>query len=516
MRELFLILAIVWLPESFAELKLPGIFGDHMVLQRGQENLIWGWDIPRTQVSVSFSGQRQTAIAGADGKWSIGLSAQPANAKPQTITVIGTTKREIHDVLIGEVWLCSGQSNMDLKLDYDSNGDLEAAASNLPNLRLILVPQVGPPEYQSDFKAEWRASTPETARRFSAVGFLFGRYIHEVLGVPVGLIDNAWGGSTTEAWIRRETLQKDPRFQALVAAAAKKDADFLSPTGKAGYDRAVAEWKVVAEKAVAEGRAVPGGPPNWRAGGTRPGNLFAGILNPIIGYGLRGVVWYQGESNANRAYEHGYLFPLLIEQWRKEWRQGDFSFYWVQLPRFNAAKSIPGDSEWAELRETQTKTLRLPNTGQAVSIDLGEAQTIHPRNKHEVAARLARWALVKDYYLKMPNRSPEFRTLEIADSKATLGFDCFGSSLKTFDVAAVQGFAICGSDRVWHWAKATIIAPNKVDVESTEVPRPIAVRYAWADNPACNLYSEDCLPVTPFRTDDFDMTTKVSPKKVQP
>ena len=515
MRKLLLLLAIVWLPATFADLKLPGIFGNHMVLQRGQANLIWGWDTPGTRVTVSFSGQRQTSVASADGRWSAEFKAQPANAVPQTIIIVGTTKREILDVLVGEVWLCSGQSNMDLKLDYDSNGDLEAAASNLPNLRLLVVPQVGPPDLQTDFEGEWRPSTPATARRFSAVGFLFGRYIHEVLCVPVGIIDNAWGGSTTEAWIRREDLEKNPNFQELIVAAKKKDADLLSPNVKAEYERAVAEWKLKAEKAVAEGRPVPGGPPNWQAGGTRPGNLFAGILNPIIGYGLKGVVWYQGESNTNRAYEHGYLFPFLIEQWRKEWRQGDFSFYWVQLPRFSAAKSMPSDSEWAELRETQTRALRLPNTGQAVCIDLGEAQNIHPRNKHEVAVRLARWALAKDYGLKIPYRSPEFRTLEIAGNKATIVFDCFGSSLKTFDVGEVQGFSICGSDKAWHWAKATITAPNKVEVKSDEVSIPVAVRYAWADNPNCNLYSEDCLPVTPFRTDEFDMITQPSYTKVR-
>ncbi len=484
-----------------------------MVLQRGQTNPIWGWDAPGTHITLRFAGQNYSVITGADGKWIIRLIALPANAKSQTITITGTTKRVIQDVLIGEVWICSGQSNMDLKLDFDSNGDIEAAASNLPNLRLILVPQVGPPELQTDFKGEWRSSTPETAKHFSAVGFLFGRYIHQALGLPVGLIDNAWGGSTTEAWISREALERESCFAALLTVAAKKDAYWQSPTGKADYGQAVAEWKVACGRAIAEGSPIPGGPPNWIAGGTRPGNLFAGILNPIVGYGIKGVVWYQGEANASRAYEHRDLFPFLIENWRREWRQGDFPFYWVQLPRFNAVKVAPGDSDWAELRETQTSAMRLPHTGQAVAIDLGEAQTIHPRNKHEVAARLARWALAKDYGLKMPYHSPEFSSLEILGNKAVITFNCFGSLLRTFDVADVRGFALCGPDRVWHWATARIIAPDKVAVESDSVPRPIAVRYAWAENPECNLISGDSLPVTPFRTDDFPMTTKPSSDK---
>jgi sialate O-acetylesterase len=223
---------------------------------------------------------------------------------------------------------------------------------------------------------------------------------------------------------------------------------------------------------------------------------------------MKGVIWYQGESNASTAYEHATLFPFLIEQWRKEWGQGDFSFYWVQLADFRAEKPTPGDSDWAELRETQTKTLRLPNTGQAVIIDLGEGRDIHPRNKYDVASRLVRWALVKDYGLNFPYRSPEFKSVAIAGNTATVTIDCFGSSLKTFDVTEVKGFAICGADKVWHWANATIVGRDKVAVKSDQVAAPIAVRYAWADNPACNLYSTDGLPVTPFRTDDFDMITK--------
>ncbi|MEO6245600.1 MAG: sialate O-acetylesterase, partial [Opitutaceae bacterium] len=381
----------------------------------------------------------------------------------------------------------------------------------LPNLRLISVPQVGTQELKTDFKGQWRASTAETARTFSAVGFLFGRYIHQIVGVPVGLIDNAWGGSAAEAWIRRTTIENDPSFKALMTGTVKREADLQSEKGKADFARSVADHKTAAAKAKAEKKAPPRAPVDWLTGNARPGNIFAGVVNPTLGYGMKGVVWYQGESNAGRAYEHAELFPFLIEQWRKEWGQGDFSFYWVQLADFKAEKAAPGESDWAELRETQTKTLRLPNTGQAVIIDLGEGKDIHPRNKHDVASRLVRWALVKDYGLKFPFRSPEYQSVEITGNKATVTIDCFGSTLRAFDVTDAKGFAVCGEDRKWVWATGKIVGPNKVEVTSDQVAAPIAVRYAWADNPVCNLFSADGLPVTPFRTDNFDMITKPKP-----
>jgi sialate O-acetylesterase len=494
-----------------AELKLPAIIGDHMVLQQKLANPIWGWDTPGAKVTVTFAGQSHTATAAGDGKWTVKLAPVPANATPQVITITGTSRVEINDVLVGEVWMCSGQSNMGFKLNSDWNGDLEAAASNLPNLRLISVPQVGTQELKTDFKGQWRASTPETARSFTAVGFLYGRYIHEILGVPVGLIDNAWGGSAAEAWIRRTTIENDPRFKALMDSTVKREADLQSEKGKADLAAAQAKWKENVAKAKAEKKPAPPAPPQYLTGNARPGNIFAGVVHPTLGYGLKGVIWYQGESNAGRAYEHATLFPFLIEQWRKEWGQGDFSFYWVQLADFKAEKALPGESDWAELRETQTKTMRLPNTGQAVIIDLGEGKDIHPRNKHDVAARLVRWALVKDYGLKLPYRSPEFQSVDFAGNKATVTIDCFGSTLRAFDVAEARGFAICGEDRKWVWATGRVIAPNKVEVTSDQVAAPVAVRYAWADNPVCNLFSNDGLPVTPFRTDDFDMITKPKP-----
>ena len=513
MKKSGLLLAslLAFAPALRAELKLPAIIGDHMILQQKQFNPIWGWDTPGTKVTVKFGSQTHTATAGSDGKWTVKLNPVAASANPQTLTISGSNQRALEDVLVGEVWMCSGQSNMGFVLGRGLNGDIEAAASNLPNLRLIKVPPIGTQELASDFRGEWSASTPETARNFSAVGFLYGRTLHQVLGVPVGLIDNAWGGSAAEAWIRRSSLEKDPRFKPLMERTAKREAELESPKGRADFAKHLAGWKIASADPKTAKKAGPRPPLGWLAAQHRPGNIFAGMVNPTLGYGIKGVIWYQGETNVPQAHEYHALFPFMVEQWRQEWKQGDFPFYWVQLADFKAEKAMPAESDWAELREAQTKALKLPNTGQAVIIDVGEGKDIHPRNKHEVAARLVRWALARDYGLKFPFRSPEFKSMTIAGSAATITIDCFGSTLRPFDTKDAKGFALCGEDKVWHWAKGEILGPDTVRVKSAQVAKPVAVRYAWADNPVCNLFSNDGLPVTPFRTDDFPMSTTPKP-----
>lgn len=502
----FLLLNLIVATAGHAGLTLPAIFGDHMVLQQKQADSIWGWDTPGTKVTVSFAGKNYSAIAGVDGRWTVKLAPLPANAEPETLKITGTTERELHDVLIGEVWVCSGQSNMEFELATEWNGDLAAAAANLPGIRLIKVPHTGAQELQNDFSGSWQPATPEAAKKFSAVGFLFGRHLHDILRVPVGLIDNAWGGSTAEAWVPRAELAKDGRFQPLMERNLEREAELLPDHGEGEYQRAMTKWR--AECVSAGTTNPPWKPEHWLEGRDRVGNLYAGVLHPILGYGIKGVIWYQGESNVGRAYEYATLFPFLIEQWRKAWGQGDFPFYWVQLPCFGEVALEPGEGDWAELREAQSRALKLPNTGQAVSIDLGEADDVHPRNKYDVAARLVRWALAKDYGLQVPYRSPEFQHLTITSNKMLVTFNCFGSSLRPFGTLKAGGFAVCGTDKAWHWAVGNIVGSNQVELVCQDVGHPVAVRYAWANNPRCNLYSNDGLPVTPFRTDDFEMITR--------
>ena len=520
MRTPFLLLFLSSALVAHAELRLPAIIGDNMVLQQKQTNPIWGWDTPGTTVKVSFGSQTKSATADAKGKWTVKLDPVSANAEPAAMSIAGTTKRELKNILVGEVWLCSGQSNMGFNLGSVWDSDLDIATAKYPNIRLISVPQVGTQELQDDFKGQWEECSPTTAGAFTAVGYHYGRVLHEMLGVPVGLIDNAWGGSACEAWVRRDVLEQDARFKKMIAQWKQTESTFTDAAFEkqlADHEMKLEAWTAARKTAIKEGKMftgnAPRAPQNPLRGQKRPGNLYAGCLNPIIGYGIKGAIWYQGESNASQAHEYGYLFPLMITHWRSEWKQGDFPFYWVQLADFKPEMSEPGDSDWAELRESQTKTMsKIANGGQCVITDLGEANDIHPKNKRDVAERLARWALAKDYGMKLPYRSPEYKDMKIAGGKALLTFDHAPYGLRTVDVDEAKGFAICGTDKKWVWAKASIIGgskkgTNQIEVSSPLVATPVAVRYAWGDNPVCNVFSIEGLPLTPFRTDDFPMTT---------
>ncbi len=396
------------------DVALPAIFGSHMVLQRGQKDRVWGKADPGEEVTVQIGDQARTARADDGGKWAVTLDPMPAGG-PLTMTVKGKNTVTLDDVLVGEVWVCSGQSNMQFAVNQSYDGDLASLAARDPMIRLISVPQVGTQEPQDDFKGQWEVCTPETVKTFSAVGYFFGRQLHETLGVPVGLIDDAWGGSACEAWIRRDRLAADEKYKPLIERWEKIEQG--QPRQMKEYEEKMAAWKVEAAKAKDEGKPAPRAPQSPDAvlkGNQRPGNIYNGVLKPTIGYGIRGAIWYQGESNAGRAYQYRDLFPLMIQSWRDEWGIGDFPFYWVQLADFLAEKPEPADSAWAELREAQTMTMdRLPNTGEAVIIDLGEGQDIHPRNKRDVghaAGPLGPGARLRDQRrLPQPDLSSRWR-----------------------------------------------------------------------------------------------------------
>ena len=482
-----------------AAVKLPSIFGSHMVLQQGQKNRVWGLADPGEAVTVTIGDQSHKAEVAADGKWQVML-APLAVGGPYTMTVKGSNEITFEDVLVGEVWICSGQSNMQWSVNAANDPDLEKAAAKFPKIRLITVPNVGTQEPQWDFKGKWETCSPETVGSFSAVGYFFGRQLHQTLDVPVGLINNAWGGSACEAWIRRDLLKGDV-YEPLMARWADEEKNL---------EKNLAAWKGAADKARAEGKPVPPNPEARMKGNARPANIYNGALKPTIGYGIRGAIWYQGESNASRAYQYREMFPLMIKSWREEWGQGDFPFYWVQLADFRAEKTEPGDSDWAELREAQTMTQKLPNTGEAVIVDIGEGKDIHPKNKQDVGKRLARLALVDVYKQQgIAARSPIYKSMEKEGGKIVLTFDNVGTGWRPFDVAEPRGFAIAGADKKFVWAKAKING-QKIEVWSDDVKEPVAVRYAWADNPVCNMFSTSGLPLTPFRTDDWEgVTAKV-------
>lgn len=480
---LSLALAVLGSAHALGDVKLPAVFGSHMVLQQKQPDKVWGWAEPGEDVTVKIADQSKAAKAGQDGAWSVTLEPLQAGG-PHTLTVSGKNTITFDDVLVGEVWLCSGQSNMQMSVNSSNDGDLESLSARDPEIRLITVPNLGTQEPQKDFQGKWAVCTPDAVRNFSAVGYFFGRQLHQTLGVPVGLINDAWGGSAAEAWVRRDILEKDETFKPLIER-------WVSLEKKAE----------TAEKADTQTR-------NNLRGNARPGNIYNGVLKPTIGYGIKGAIWYQGESNAGRAYQYRDLFPVMIKSWRDEWGIGDFPFYWVQLADHSAERTDPADSAWAELREAQTMTMaRLPNTGQAVIIDLGEGKDIHPKNKLDVAKRLARWALAKDYGVKVPYQSPTYKSMETKGNKVVLTFEHVGGGFRPFDVNEIRGFAVAGDDKKFVRAEAKIVGHGQIEVWSEKVSQPAAVRYAWADNPVCNLYSNNGLPVTPFRTDDWTGAT---------
>ncbi|MFO0901690.1 MAG: sialate O-acetylesterase [Pirellulales bacterium] len=478
---------------AHADVKLPNIFTDHMVLQQKQKNKVWGKADAGEAVAVTIDSQTHQTTAGADGAWHVMLDPLPVGG-PYELTIKGKNEVKIVDVLVGEVWICSGQSNMQWSVNAAYDPDLERLAAKYPKLRMVNVPQVGTQEAQWNFNGKWQVCTPETVGNFSAVGYFFGRQLHLTLDVPVGLINNAWGGSAAEAWVPRDVLAADPQYAPLLDrwSMMEKTYDELSKKSDLTEDQ---------KKQLQGLRGQMGG-------NHRPGNIYNGVLYSHIGYGIRGSIWYQGESNAGRAYQYRELFPLMISHWRKVWGQGDFPFYYVQLADFLAERPEPGDSSWAELREAQTMTMsKLPNVGEAVIIDIGEGKDIHPKNKVDVGRRLARWALAKDYGIQIPHRSPQYKSMEKKDGKIVLTFAHVDGGWRPFDVNEPRGFAIAGEDKKFVWASAKILPDGRVEVWSDKVADPVSVRYAWADNPVCNMFSGANLPLTPFRTDDWPGVT---------
>jgi sialate O-acetylesterase len=498
-----LVLYAALVPVS-AGIKLPAIIGDHMVLQQNQENPVWGWDAPGSAVRVGFAGREITAIAGADGKWQARFDPGAASHEPRAMVIRGTDTVVINDILVGEVWICAGQSNMAFKLEEARDGEIEAALSGLPGLRLASVPQVGSQELKTCFDGRWQPSSPAVAAKFSAIGLIYGRHLREILNVPVGMIDLTWGGSDIEAWLPRESLESDARFSEVIRRTQEAEEKAHIPESDDVFAQRLTAWEREAETARRQARSLPIKPirgTDWLRGRERAGNIFGGMVHPVLGYGIKGFIWYQGESNAPRAREYQDLFPYLITEYRKEWGRGDFPFYWVQITSFGSSDMEVDKSERAELREAQTRALRLKNTGQAVSIDLGEGKDVHPRNKHDVAMRLLRWALANDYGFKLPFCSPEYKAMRIEGNKVIVAFDCFGGRLRPFGVSEATGFAIRGPDNVWHSALGRILDESTVEVWSESVSDPVSVRYAWADNPTCNLFNDQNLPATPFRAD---------------
>jgi len=482
------------LSATHAEVRLPGLFSDNMVLQQGVKVPVWGWANDGEAVTVSFRNQ-STATVAHDGKWRVDLKRLKAGG-PDTFTVATKTQTlQCTNVLVGDVWVCSGQSNMEFPLSrsYASVDDITSATNAL--IHLFLVPKLKADEPVTDTKGRWQLCTPESAAQFSAVGYYFGRDLQAARQVPVGLIGTYWGGSPAEAWTSHQALAANPRYQN----------EILAPAGPAteAFQRAVAAFDKERAAAKAAGtpftKQAPRGP--WK-----PSELYNGMIVPLLPYAIQGATWYQGESNAGRAEQYRSLFADMIRNWRSDWGS-DFTFLAVQLAPFKAIQAQPGESDWAELREAQLlATTVLPKVGMAVITDVGDEKDIHPTKKQPVGARLALAAQAIAHGEKVPFSGPLYRSMKLQDGQIVLTFDHTGKGLVAKD-GELRGFAICGEDRKWVWATARIGKRNTVIVSSPEVPQPVAVRFGWADYPVVNLWNQDGLPATPFRTDDFPLTT---------
>ncbi len=648
-----------------AEIKLPPLFADHMVIQRDLQTPIWGTAAPNEKITIEIARQTVSTTADGAGKWTAKLPALKLS-EATTVTITGSDDKPItlKDVLIGDVWICSGQSNMEFAVKTSINGEKEIKDANHPNIRLFNFPKTVAMDPSKEVKGEWKVCTPEAVAGFSAVGYFFGRDVQKLENVPVGLIANSWGGMPAEAFTSKETLEADPDLKPLIDA--REQARPGAEEKKAAYQKALAAWQekyfvkdpgnhaaekgwaksdfddsawkemdeprkweskglkidgavwfrkavdipadwegkplvvslglvddfdttyfngekiggigaenvwawaiprkyTVAADKVKAGRAIiatrlfdrqaeggfnpapmemyvevkEGKPPqrislagSWKYevefsqpqpdkidpapqapfapdAPNAASNLFNGMVNPIIPYGIKGAIWYQGESNAGRAEQYRKLFPAMIEDWRKHWGQGDFPFLFVQLANFGGWKprpEQPTESGWAELREAQTLTLaKSRNTGMAVTIDIGESADIHPRNKQDVGKRLA-LAAEKVVYGKndVEFSGPMYDSMKIDGDKIRIKFThADGLRAKSGEP---RGFQIAGEDKKWHWAKAKIEGDEAI-VSAKEVEKPVAVRYGWADDPEVTLFNAAGLPASPFRTDDWLMST---------
>jgi sialate O-acetylesterase len=633
-----LLLAFMFPALSRSEVKLPYILSDNMVLQRDLPVNIWGWANPGEKVTVTFSNQKLSAKAGKTGEWKVQLKPLTAGG-PFEMTIKGKNTIVLKNILIGDVWVCGGQSNMEWPLAQSRHWATDKNDVNNPNIRLFYVPKnMSFKPLDNTKEAQWQPCNEESAPRFSAIGYYFGKNLSKELNVPIGLINSNWGGTDIETWISLETMYADKDYTAAIDKVKSQNIDQLQKEAEANAKKwrnaidnedpgivnkwylpetGVSDWKTMKLPQAWEGAGLPsldgvvwfrkeftvsaadaakdaivslgpiddndvtylngkiigkteqydaprsykvpagtlkagqnviavkvidtgGGGGLWGmdnqlyvdAGGTRislagdwsykvgldlpapkdvsspnssPSLLYNAMINPIINFPIKGVIWYQGENNAGNYIKYRSLFPNMIRDWRQKWNVGDFTFLFVQLANYMEPPKVPQQSSWAGLREAQTMTLAEPNTGMAVIIDIGDAKDIHPRNKDDVGYRLSLAALKKAYGRDIVYSGPIYKSMKIDNDKIILDFDQVGSGLEIHDkYGYLKAFAIAGADKKFVWAKAYITPDNKVAVYSPDVKNPVAVRYAWADNPDdANLYNKEGLPASPFRTDDW-------------
>ena len=494
------VVSLVLASSALADVKLPHVLSDHMVLQQEAPIPIWGTAQPGESVSVTLGEQKATAAAAASGRWSVRLEPLKAGG-PLEMTVSGKNTLKVTDILVGEVWLASGQSNMVWWVKTSKDADKEIAAADHPSIRMFTVGNAVAGKPMSDVPGQWQVCSSKTVPDFSAVAYFFGRELHKAMNVPVGLINSSWGGTPAESWASRAALLGNPALRIMVERWDKIVADYQK--ARAYYHTPVAVWIDDSIAAENSGRRVTPAPKTagddprlnpWRASG-----LYNAMIAPVIPFAIKGAIWYQGESNAARAYQYRTLFPAMIQDWRQAWGQGDFPFLFVQLANF--ATKAPQDGTWAELREAQTMTLSLEKTGMAVAVDIGDPANIHPANKQEVGRRLALAAQAIAYGKQVEWYGPMYDSMAIDGDQVRIKFG-HAQGLRTQDGRPARELVIAGEDRKFVEAQATIEGDTLV-VSSPAVAKPAAVRYGWNDCPTCTLINAAGLPASPFRTDDW-------------
>ena len=472
-----MLMAAVIGSSAAADITLPSIFSDHMVLQQNSTPKIWGTAEPGQELTISFNEQEMKVKADANGNWETKVKTGGAGG-PYQLQIAGADSKIIYDdVMIGEVWICSGQSNMEWPISKSLNPEIEIAkAKDYPNIRLFTVQHNASPTPLTEFSKAipWSKCSPETIGDFSATAYFFGRKLNKDLNVPIGLIHVAWGGTRCEAWTEPSALKDIPIVEPLLE-----------------------HWETADE-------------PNSQH---RPGNLFNGMISPLKNVNSSGVIWYQGEANVGRGKQYQSLLPALIKNWRTHLGNDQLPFLIVQLAPYRYETKEP--EALAELWDAQLKThRRVPGTGLVVTHDIGDVKNIHPKNKQEVGRRLALWALAKQYNKRLPEEEQEFvycgplyESLSVLENKAIITFDHSDGGLKSRDDVALTGFTVCGEDKVFHPAVATIMG-DRVELVSDKVLVPVAVRFGWDDSAELNLVNDAGLPASPFRTDDFELLSE--------
>jgi len=517
---LLLLAALSFSSSAWAEVKPNPLFTDGAVLEQGIDVPVWGTAKDGEKVTVTFDGQNASTVA-KDGKWMVRLNPHKAGG-PFTLTIAGENTVTVNNVLVGEVWVCSGQSNMAFSFSGTDTAATETPKADYPKLRMFTVSRKTALEPMAEAVGSWAECTPASVAGFSAVGYFFGRDIHKATGLPVGMIHTSWGGTPAQAWTSLTGLEKEPELSGYVTAIKALAAAY--PEAKARYPKAMEDynaklkqwneecgnaynealkaWTVENKKAAAEGKpeipkpqpATPKpNPPAPPEGGPKnPTVLYNAMVAPLLPYAIKGAIWYQGESNAGNSKEYQTLFPRMIADWREKWGQGEFPFLFVQIAPYNGQPP--------EIREAQLLTLKkVPNTGMAVTTDVGNATDIHPKQKEPVGVRLALAARALAYGEKIECSGPIFEGLKIEGAQALVSFKHIGGGLVARG-GELKGFTIAGADKKFVPAKAEIKAGTVV-VSSPDVAAPVAVRYGWANVPEVNLFNKEGLPASPFRTD---------------